>query len=294
METMELHLDCEEITVDIDAEETVATISGLAVPYGVAGYPTKRGGGNPGPVAVRAGAFVEDLQGLDPGVVFCETHDPSASNTLASVSAEGDVGLLSFKDGASALQFVSTVDVTAPKSGQIHSNLKNKIIKGNVSAGFAILAAEKGRCRDVFGKMVDATIVTKAKLDHLAFLGNTTPAFRDAISIAAEKLEDDYETAEIHFKDADGEVIHSETITRKSTYTSESKSYYDDDGNYMGMDEESTSKSYSRVEPSSQPPVMDSEEAEEQIESVEYADPEEVQAALAAHDDMLYHYGKGL
>ena len=291
MTTMELYLDCEELKVEVDAEESIARIMGQAAPYGIAGYPRRRDGGNPGPIAL---AF-ESLE-FDDGTVFCEGHVPTPGNTLSSMLAEGPKGVLQFTSNPVGCDFLATVDTDAPLSGQIHSNLKNGVIKGGVSLGFGIIESQKGRVRDIYGKVVEATIVTKAKVDHLAFLGNTSPAFLDkANAIAAEHAEEG-DIVVIAVKDSDGEVryeeqvdIDAETVTRRISTEGERTTYYDDDGRYRGSDAVETYKSSTRVEDGGSPP---GDTIAEKIETVKFADSDAVEAALAAHKRMMNTHRK--
>ena len=284
--------ECAEVSTEVDGD--VATIRGTAIPYNTLGHPHRAGIQERLNVVVADTAFGE----LDdtPGVVFTETHDTSPSNVLASTDAPGPAGKLSFNQTPTGLLFEATMDVSAPKSGQIYSNLRNGVIKGNVSVGFTPLETSNMSYLNSEGVRVEAIRVSEARLDHLAFLGNEPQAFKDAVSLAANlssnaniklTIVDDKGNAisEYYFANLTSPNTDVQAITKTTVVT--------------GEDAE-------------QPPAEEIEEAREDLEElkeindtedvephqdsqeeVKEADPELVSAALAAHKKMMSHQWTG-
>lgn len=254
-----LALECQD--VEMEAVDDHAVIKGMAFPYGVIGSPSRNG--DPVKAVITRDATLE----YSDSTVFCQSHEPTSANTMASMSVEApNKGSLSFEESDRGLLFEAHLDPEAPLSGQIYSNLKNNVIEGNVSIG---LKVQKSHTETVTFEDADVEViyVDEARVDHLAFLGNTKPAFSEAVSIAAENAAP--LPATIRFYDADDNLL-VEYLPKIDLV-----------GEEITTTEEATEE------------ILDNNSSDTTIGEIEMASVEAVQAAMDRHNRMISYIWKG-
>ena len=166
----------------------VATVSGIAVPYNLIGYPTN---GPLNGLAISAGAFDEWIEerseSLERDILGLYAHD--SSQCLARTNNYS----LEFSSSESGLEYKMTLDLTDPEAQSIWAKVKNGRVTA-ASIGFRVVESERTRLTDAgpdgSGKEIPTTLVTKGELYEVSFVPQGAYGGASAKTLAAEVGED--------------------------------------------------------------------------------------------------------
>ena len=180
--------------LELVAAQDQFVIAGMAVPYNQLGFPEIKSKGNlddsePKGFIFLPGSVMSEGEPLiwDENFDFVITHDPPEGVPVLASKKD-----FNFTDSPHGLKFKASLDPNEPVAVEVYSALKENKISGNVSVLAKVVDYMPGTITMVAGSnevSVNVVYVKKAYLQHLAFLGNITPAFGNAMGIAAEHME---------------------------------------------------------------------------------------------------------